>query len=107
MFLRRLALTLAFCFGIGGVAAAAPASTAEPLAADTLAVVDYAKKGGKHGKHHGWHKRHKHHGWRGRGHRYGWYKQRRHYGAHRGRHLGWYKHRRHHGRHARRVYFRF
>ena len=106
MFLRRLSLALAFVFGLGGIAAAAPASTAEPLAIGSLAVVDYAKKGGKHGwkhkhkhKHYGWHKRHRHHGWRGRG---------RHYGWHRGRHHGWYKHRRHHGwGHARRAYYRF
>ena len=95
MQLRRLGFAAAILIGFGTLASAASAApvTSEALAADTLALVDYA-----HGKHHGWKgKRGHHHGWRGgRG---------RHYGWQRGRHHGWHKRGRHHGYgHAQRVY---
>ncbi len=115
MRLRRFGLAFALIVGLGGVSSAAPATTAEPLAAESLALVDHAKwkghkghKGWKHGRGHayGHYKHRRHHGYRGRGHRYGHYKQRRYYGN-RGRHYGW--HRGHHYGWGRgpRVHFRF
>jgi hypothetical protein len=95
MTLRRLCFAAAVLIGFGTLASGASAApiTSEPLAPDTLALVDYAK-GGKHG-------------WKGgRGHHHGWHRGRgRHYGWHRGRHHGWHKRGRHHGYgHARRAY---
>ncbi len=87
MLLRRFCLAFAVLLGFGTFAAAAPLGTAEPLSTDSLAIVDYAKRGGKHGwrggrgRHYGWH-----HGRRRRWHR-GWH--RRHYGWRRGHHHGW------------------
>jgi hypothetical protein len=74
---RRLVLSAALTFGLGGAVCAAPvADCASNLSLPSGAVVQFAK----------WKEKHAWKGNRGR-----------HLGWHRGRHLGWYKKGRHRG----------